>query len=210
MRGSKRKEEVGWTMAADVLEGNLGPWIPFGRRCLVRGKINQQRPILVNIGAGIYLEMTKEEAQIKVGERSGRTLRGLGSVKEGEDGAFDIREDFTADDLELLTARDCPRVAHQFSQNQASSTHDPLYEQQLEPAEMEEELPTTKPIMPLRERIVERSPILEKPRDPASRVLEGELRMSFFRRMKQLERTSDSEEDDTEGEGGNDTVPRNM
>lgn len=108
-------ESPSWDLAGDVLEHNLGPWIPFGKRCLIRGKMIANGSILVNIGANVFLQMTTDEARSRVEENLGRTLRRPGTIEEGEEGEFDIREELNKDDLAIMVARDRPRIAHTFT-----------------------------------------------------------------------------------------------
>lgn len=199
--------EPKWSVAADVLEGNLGPWIPLGERCLVRGKLKEDRPMLVDQGARVFLDMSQGETRKWVGGKLRRQLRRPGVLEELEGEGFEIKEDLTLQDIELLNSRDKPRIAHTFTGT--SSVPSLKKEESLvetfahsEATSSTKERTPTPPLPlptagPLKSKIIERNPSPDiKPVDPASKILGQEMRKSFFRRMRQREETNEEGEKD--------------
>lgn len=102
----------------DILANKDSSWIPLGSKTMVKGTIVEDEPVMVNIGAGIYLEMNKDDAIQHFG---GMSVSSANDPPESgqninqttlPDGEIEIMEPFSMEDAISFERKGKARIAH--------------------------------------------------------------------------------------------------
>lgn len=150
---------------------------------------------LVDVGAGIFLEMSVEEynAHVSKVEEKGKAKVGLVTapaweakaelVNPPEGEPFEIIEELTETDRYLLESRGKPRIAHTplYPSDPAMKTTPDQLSDLMKMVTVNQEQETG----PLKSKVVERNPS-PVARDPAQTVMETQVKASLFRRNAAL------------------------
>lgn len=171
----------------------LDGWLPIRGIAAVKGEWGEE--CLVDVGAGIFLEMSVEEYNAhvsKVGEK-GKAKVGPVTAPAWKDNAdvvnppegepFEIIEELTEMDRYLLESRGKPRIAHTllYPSDPAMKTAPDQLSDLMKMVTVNQEQETG----PLKSKVVERNPP-PVTHDPAQTVMEAQVKASLFKRKTAL------------------------
>jgi hypothetical protein len=168
--------------------------LPVGRKAMIRGELDGD--FMVDIGAGTFLQMSLTEVGTFLRTRLTKTMameqlirtdKEKGKVVKLPTEEVEIIEELSAEDLEFMTKRSKPRVAH--TSSSTSKVHFNI--EPLEEGTVEEDLKRLE-IGPVKSRVIERaSPAMVT--DPAQTVIRAHVKESLFKRRTEFWRNNQEE-----------------